>query len=230
MTERPIIMQPESVRAILEGRKTKTRRVVKPQPENDGSGGVMREADSWIWRGGRALLRAGYGAPYVHTGRHAMERAMLKVCPYGVPGDRLWVRETWALGRTQQEDGKREVHERWTKPRKDLKAPVLYRANQLFNDGDHNWKSPRFMPRWACRLVLELVKVRVELLGEITENDARAEGIFSVPWRTFPGNGWTSDEGQPVSETAVRAFEDLWHSIHGAWLPETWVWVLEFKK
>mgnify|MGYP001599791009 FL=1 len=84
------------------------------------------------------------------------------------------------------------------------------------------WRPSIFMPRWASRITLELTDVRVERLLDITQKDAQAEGIFRS------GNGWVSDEGQPVSITPRRAYEDLWHSINGKW-EDQWVWVLTFK-
>jgi hypothetical protein len=92
------------------------------------------------------------------------------------------------------------------------------------------------MPRSACRLVLEVTKVRVERLFQLSEKDARAEGMLRAPDGEHEDStaddethGWTSDEGQPVSTTARRAFEDLWYSINGHWV-DCWVWVVEFKR
>lgn len=208
MTERPILFSAPMVRAIIASRKTQTRRVVKGIDEcphgYDGvvTGTVPKESH-----------RLGK-----HCFNLASGESLYLRCPYGAPGDRLWVRESyWADATTKA--FKWYVNEVFTPDRKKDHCRLI--------PGIH-------MPRKLCRVELEVTKVRVERLGSITEKDARAEGMLRVPFNVrIPGeptHGWTSEEGQPVSTTAVRAFEDLFASINGGWFPEAWVWVVEFKR
>ena len=212
MKERPIIFSGPMVRAILEGRKTQTRRPVRGVDEcPHGYDGVVTAtvAKEAHLRGKHCFALASGESLYLN-------------CPYGTPGARLWVREAWRPTGV--------CAGQWTS--------VLYRADDTQLDRPYffpnlargGWRPSIHMPRSACRLMLEVTKVRVERLGDLTEKDARGEGIFRAPWSSGRGHGWTSDEGQPVSTTAVRAFEDLWHSIHGSWLPDTWVWVVDFRR
>ena len=215
--ERPILFSAPMVRAILDGRKTQTRRVVKPQPENDGSGGVVREADSWIWRGGKALRRVGYGDDYVHTDREAMCRAMESVSPYGVPGDRLWVRETWGCPEAD--------HPRVPDGRKPQPGDrIVYAANeadawQWRCGSGMPWRPSIHMPRWASRITLEVVSVRVERVQEIGEEDATAEGVAFTKY---------------ANASARFHFREIWDSINAArgfgWDANPWVWVVEFRR
>lgn len=182
-----MIFQTAMVQAMIAGPKRYTRRLVAAQPTNDGSGGVMREADSWIWRAGDVLLRAGYGADYVHTQRDAMTRIMVELCPYGCLGSLLWVRETFS----QQADGH-----------------VLYAADYpRFADRPNvTWKSSRFMPRKLSRATLRLTSVEAERLQDITYLQAIEEGVtyekgytdpreaFQRLWDSIHGDGaWAAN-------------------------------------
>lgn len=214
MTERPIIFSQPMIRGLRADRKTQTRRAVKPpvesKPIKHMEGGAffrcVNEKDVWV------------------------------PCPYGVPGDQLWVKEThYRFGRWARQGRTAMGQPRWCfRPYGEQVAYLDNPPESVKTKRSHlaGWyKRPSiFMPRWASRLQLEITKVRVERLGEISEADARAEGIFKTPWTRTLGHGWTSDTGQPVSDTAVRAFVDLWASINGAWLPDTWVWVVAFKR
>lgn len=199
MSDRPILMSAPMVRAILAGTKTQTRRVVKPQPFRDPS------THGYQWHGGAALLRAGYGARYVHTNLEPMKRAVMKCCPYGQPGDRLWVRETWAKWGVDYQGG--EGPSKHEEP--------IYRADGDPWDERDKWRPGMFMPRWASRITLEATGVRVERLQDISEADAMAEGC---------------ETEHP--DTAVGAYEWLWESIHGpgSWDANPWVWVVSFQR
>jgi hypothetical protein len=209
VTERPIIFSGPMVRALLAGRKTQTRRIVKGVDEcPHGYDGVVT-----------ATVPKEAHLVGKHCFALASGESLYLRCPYGVPGDRLWVRETHA-GDDLCGWAYRADH-----PNADIKAGEL-------DDGEQSlrrWIPSIHMKRAACRLRLEVTGVRVERLFNITEADCRAEGMLRQKWTEFPGHGWTSDEGQPTSETARRAFEGLWHSINGAWL-DCWVWVVEFKR
>lgn len=198
MKERPIIFSGEMVRAILDGRKMMTRRVVKNMPSS---------LPGW-WK---ALHWASAG----HFIKGAKEH-----CPYGQPGDRLWVRESWC-----------QKYDRNSKP---VYGTYLYKADdsEVFkDDGDGGmevnldgtfaspWISPRYMPRRASRVTLEITGVRVEKIQDISSSDSVAEGI-SQTMRTEP--------------TSVERFHELWDSINDkrgfGWDANPWVWVIEFKK
>jgi hypothetical protein len=195
MAEHPIIFSAESIRAILDGRKTQTRRVVKPQPVEaliglPGPGKVL-----WL------------GLPREEE------------CPYGVPGDTLWVKETWA---THVAFDNRKVPE---------DSCVWYRADDPEHENLGKWRSPLFMPRWASRIALDLAGVRVERLQDITEeDDAWAEGV------QIPGAIWGSGGPEPrdTYATNVERFAFMWDAINGkrgyGWATNPWVWVVEFKQ
>lgn len=162
------------VRAILEGKKTQTRRLVRPQP-------VEHEDGSWVWHGGKALLRAGYGAGYVHTSRAAMEKAMLAVSPWRCK--RLWVRETFLDNALP-----------------DYTSVYFYRADGHEKPSDRKWVPAIHMPRKACRLVLGGVTIWVERLQEISRWDAYEEGadrnlIFPSPIEWYE-NLWDQLNGK----------------------------------
>jgi hypothetical protein len=186
MKERPILFSGPMVRAILEGRKTQTRRVIKPQPAYHP---VF--ANELHWRGSDINPDSTYRSPY------------------GVPGDRLWVRETWMAC------DKRgfPVMEH---PTRENTAEVLYRASHV-GDG---WRPSIFMPRWASRLLLEITAVRIERLQDIGEADALAEG--------FPG---LEETGGAMSARYVLHVEwDKLNAKRGSpWADNPWVWVLTFE-
>lgn len=223
MAERPILFSAPMVRAILAGRKTATRRGVKPEPPSTPGSRPEPACDaencgtSWHWR------RADGGCEW-HID-----------CRYGVPGDRLWVRETFAtiahgpgLGVRIRYDAtpEREDH-RVIDPapdREDRWRPLDWKRRP----GIH-------MPRWASRITLEVTGVRVERLHEITEADARAEGVEREEYDW--GHGWAGAlTGDGVSrvpmDCARSAFMDLWGEINGraSWDANPFVWVVSFKR
>ena len=212
MKERPIIFSAPMVRAILDGRKTQTRRVVKGvrmfSAEHDARWNphVIRPGgacpDSWSWWEGPA-----HGPSMYHEA----------ACPYGRPGDRLWVRETFS-GPHCFEAGA-GCGKAATPPSKwGRSSRIWYWADGNPLRGD--WTRPRpsiHMPRWASRITLEVTGVRVERLQDISANDAVAEGVMD--WATGP----TSPQ---------RDYRALWESINGpgSWNANPWVWVVEFKR
>lgn len=197
MTDHPILFSAPMVRAILEGRKTQTRRVVKPQPVRMGSDWMASKRDSahceqvYLWDH-RALVN---------------DRFVSEACPFGVPGDRLWVRETFN-GNPESGIG------------------YAYRATQPEMDG-LPWRPSIHMPRAASRITLEVVGVRVERLNEISEEDAKAEGAARHQCGHYVAQRPLDD----VYENARDWFADLWESINGpgSWEANPWVWVVEFK-
>jgi len=195
MCERPILFSGPMVRAILAGQKTQTRRAVSPQP----SGGV------------RSSPFCASGLEDGH-GREIRSR-------YGRPGDRLWVRESFDFLPTGGHDDPQACEivywaDGSTEPRSAPPDynPMIY-SYQKIRPSIH-------MPRWASRITLEIVSVRVERLQAISEADARAEG---APWAAC---------GSPQEGSQKAGFARLWESINGdgSWAANPWVWVVEFRR
>lgn len=206
MKSTPILFSGPMVRAILEGRKTQTRRVCK-LPE--GSHDVC-------WWNGYDGTRDHPG--YANPGVRAVVPSGLRIisCPYGFVGDRLWVRETWGP----------------------CDGGIMYRASEPgpAKPDDGRWHPSILMPRWASRLTLEIVSVRVERLQAISEEDARAEGIecetgLAYLDRVCRNGGLPSSiraDPPPVSD-----YRRLWDKIEGKrapWSSNPWVWRIEFRK
>lgn len=242
MKERPILFSGPMVRAILAGQKTQTRRLIAnvhldPHPN-----------DYYTWH----ILDRCRSANVIAYGltdeafKASVERGIS--CPYGVPGGRLWVRETHAIRRVdydldEDEGGPRESEEvyyhatprvgrrRWVGPSAPPPTEFQGRPHSMtylvesspLESGPaahiDRWTPSIHMPRWASRIDLEIVAVRVERLQDITEQDAQAEGITA--------------EGVMDGGYHVNAFANLWDHINGdraTWASNPWVWVVEFKR
>jgi hypothetical protein len=213
---RPILFSSPIVKAILNGRKGMTRRVVKPQPEATPYGfrfpgqgiKIQGERDSWI---------------LLDNEKH--QRWIERCCPYGRPGDALYVRETW-------QSVPPGPHRDWPgigslRPRKasefNRACVVIYKADGEM-PGEEVWRPSIHMPRWASRLALEITAVRVERLNAISEADARAEG---VEWNEGPFRSGHTNH--------VSAFRSLWNTINGrsqgrTWQDNPWVWAISFQR
>ena len=213
MKERPILFSAPMVRAILEGRKSQTRRVVKPQP-----------FAGWY----PSKCTNGWG--FCHPQGEAP--AVLFQCPYGVPGDRLWVRETWAYFNAdedlyQKNKGALAFRATWDSDR--CEWPQFARAISYI-PGDR-WRPSIHMPRWASRITLEITDVRVERLQEISEEDALAEGVREIGGN-FEGCYEFCDR---LSGTNARdCFGRGWDSINAkrgsGWDANPWVWAISFRR
>ncbi|HCL45438.1 MAG TPA: hypothetical protein DIC54_14800 [Pseudomonas sp.] len=200
MAERPILFNGAMVRAILAGQKTQTRRAVK---------GVR--ADNCMSLHKPMKTMAGIVT-------HVLDAAERGLCPFGNPGDRLWVRETWT---NAWDEGKGQ----WSDP-----ELYHYRADGVeiahVDDMQRSpWIPSIHMPRRACRLVLEVTNVRVERLQAISADDAVAEGI-----RPDGADGFHVEDGANYSDCAIESFASLWTSTGGDWDSNPWVWVIEFKR
>ncbi len=201
--ERPILFSGPMVKAILEGRKTQTRRIVKREFMHDPNG--TRNARWYIRR-----------ADAIWNSFETLQELVMKHCPYGQPGDRLWVRETHRINPWIYND-----------PRMGPGTPgcVVYRADPHDPEYDEMkvWKPSIFMPRWASRITLEITDVRVERLQEISDSDAINEGITGVL-----DDGIWSYNGHVLPRDG---FTDLWNKINGAdsWNANPWVWVVSFE-
>lgn len=214
MRELPILFNGPMVRAVLEGRKTQTRRLANPQPHTVDSDGRWYRMPS----GGLSLN--------CHRS------------PYGFPGDRLWVREPWRTLDYLDPYSGAEIADRcldagYAKPW----APLQFEADCARIRWEHTASPPhagepaagryrhaRFMPRWASRIVLEVTGVRMERLQSINDTDAEAEGV--AEW----AQGALSAEGQTADPS--DQFRWLWDSINGpdSWSNNPWVWVIEFQR
>ena len=181
MKETGLIFKAPLVRAILEGRKTQTRRVAKPVKHPD-LGNLYTPG---------ALLRE-------HEPQHVINRA----CPYGQPGDRIYVRETARSCRAYEVQG--------YPPSQWGNKPIWFEADGTPPGAETAWATKAtpaiHLPMFAARIWLEVTSVRVETLGIISHEDALAEGVSSI-----------------------EEYKALWININGAWLPETWVWVVGFR-
>lgn len=215
MKERPIIFNTEMVLAILEGRKTQTRRIIKPQPD------LHKRRHRYAYVVNDGVLEYGR-APWRKTDPNNFLVEKKLRCPYGQTGDRLWVRETW-----------KPTGIFWDKRPSDTRcgARFAYKADyeRLKRDALIKWRTPIHMPRWASRITLEIRNIKVERLQDITEEDARAEGVSTNPYYMADGS---PDEAMSIP--AKGNFMMLWDSINAkrgfGWDLNPWVWVLDFKR
>ncbi|EPS5422593.1 TPA: hypothetical protein R4126_002609 [Klebsiella michiganensis] len=229
MTERGMIFNSEMVRAILDGRKTQTRRIMAPQPADDIERGIFPNPEVIGWKSSR---------------RHKHGSTTAHFCPYGKPGDRIWVREAF------------RVHSRAT----DV-ATLVYKASERnsWTEQTHRvpvavcnkpatpekWTPSLHMPRWASRILLEITDVRVERLNTISEEDAQREGVHTEVWdqtvvaRNYAASDeffqfWSEDMPHHVEMNQLyrSSFRSLWESIYGeeSWKANGWVWVISFER
>lgn len=207
--ERPILFSAPMVRAILEGRKTVTRRAVKGfQIPTEDTAIPIGDRQRWSAIGQRDP-RYGFCVFGSTEAECAKELEQYAPCPHGRRGDRLWVRETHSLVPDPEEPAGY--------------SQVLYAA-----DGQQYGKNrPSIhMFRADSRILLEITDVRVERLQDITYEQAAAEGVHRGPLREW----CASDEGGACYKYPIPAFRDLWQSVGGNWDANPWVWVVEFKR
>jgi uncharacterized protein YqfB (UPF0267 family) len=191
--EIPILFSTPMVQAILAGRKTQTRRIIKSRHESGLFQVSRRKSDGQI-----------ISIESLDWDERNCEKNI--TCPYGQPGDLLWVRESW---RGVKQDFGEDRYE--------------YRATEKI-DIDTKWKPSIHMPKTAARIWLEVTNVRAERLQDITEHDALQEGM-SIRYDK-------DEDGLVVKDKRnTEAFEELWQSINGteSWEANPWVWVVEFK-
>lgn len=208
MKARPILFKPDMVNAILEGRKAQTRRVMKIQPPTEAHQILTVVSSTDRKKEGKSH----WGVMDETKTRILKSDPRYFSCPYGAPGDLLWVRETFRSSRVD-----------------DLPGDAVYQADHpglKSPPGSYGrpWKPSIHMPRWASRLTLEITDVRVERLQDISEEDARAEGARLELAEV--------DSVRLGAEASHRSgFQNLWKSINGeeSWAANPWVWVVEFQ-
>lgn len=223
MRERPILFSAPMVKAILEDRKTQTRR-------------ALNDRDLAWFNAAAALGECGRfleGQPITPGDRkyHSM------LCRYGEPGDRLWVRESFATlapGSYEEEP-----------PREASGQEVRYAANRedaaLAKCNDQRWRPSIHMPRWASRILLEIESIRVERLQEISQEDAISEGSLSIrsdEWDRMFFPRWKAEfeaarsagMKPPLGPSPRETFQALWNSINASWDDNPWVWVVSFRR
>lgn len=209
--ERPILFNGEMVRAILDGRKTQSRRIIKPQPSIDAMG-------NFCWNG-ICFGQDASGVPRTQAIASPLPSSKTKRthCPFGKPGGRLWVRETFRYGTFED-----CVDCEYGCSKCPATGRPIYAADfcDLEKIEMGPWKPSIHMPRSACRILLEITGVRVERIQDITKADAEAEG-FKLPPTESQGD-W--------AVCARTNFRSTWQQLYGdSWDNNDWVWVIDFK-
>lgn len=212
MKEHPILFNTEMVKAVLDGRKTQTRRVIKAKRGffvPDFSGGPDED----------------YESPWPVD--EATDDWM--ICPYGMKGDYLWVRERFCYGEIVAGDSLPEEEDPWYIEQCKNDNAVIFYENAIREDigmEDVKWKPSIHMPRWASRVNLEITDIRVERVMDITVEDALSEGVETWVEKHQPN-------GDKRSIYPTADFAQLWDSINEkrgfGWDVNPWVWVVEFK-
>ena len=216
--EHPILFSAPMVRALLDGTKTQTRRVLKQATGLSLSVGMDDDAPgvaelSWLWGDG--------------PGHEVHETIKRVPCPYGQPGDQLWVRETHAIVPRTAYAHSEGVQQTLRPDDPYEHDAAIYREGWTRSNGGFSWRPSIHMPRWASRISLEITGVRVERLQDISRDDAMAEGIVIQP-----------DGGFGLADTTHYHFVDpresywsLWEAINGPGSVEAnpWVWAVAFK-
>ena len=219
MAEHGMIFQGWGVRAIQKGHKGQTRRTRGLDKVNTDPGAWYDPHEIrpgyWLFRWNRTGDRPNYDTATIR-------------CPYGIPGDRLWVREKFAV-----------AHSR--KLREDDKEDLLFAASALQVDLEQpsiRWRPSIHMPRWACRLILEVKSIRVERVQRIGIYDIRAEGLdvegYIAGYEVEHGNPAPGDDYLQFYDAARENFQELWDSINAkrgySWSENPWCWVLDFQR
>jgi hypothetical protein len=210
MSDKPIIFSSEMVRAILDGRKTQTRRVVRPQPEEKPCGWPPElNKLSWYWK------NEYIGIPI----------NLVNYCPYDSVGDLLWVREKFAYLQNPEacfKEGEFPDVAYWAGGNWDEAEP----------DQQPEWKPSIYMPKWATRIWLKITNIRVERVQDITLEDVVAEGVRLEGEDYMRAAFGVTKKG--ILECLVKpVFRNLWNSLNAkrgySWESNPWVWVIEFK-
>ncbi len=215
--QRPILFSTQMVQAILEGRKTQTRRTKKLESINENP-------DNWTF--------FEFDGKFFNFQNNANPSIMVGIpCPYGKPGDILWVRESFSRHFIWGTEPLKD----WTKTIREGKTCIFYKDGSIVGGCDKHqreerWKPSIHMPKAAARIWLEITNVRVERLHDISGEDAIAEGIERMPTASW----WKNYMNSPLPGTScqIESFKTLWESINGKESLDAnpWVWVVEFKQ
>lgn len=194
MNARPILFRDEMVDKLLMDWKTQTRRAIKPQPRTDATHGDIEQSEKY----------PGEFFQWVDGG----DKLPSFTCPYGVPGDLLWVRETWHTDTLPLEQARAEHEDMMSE------SPIYFRASVEELEAGYLWRPSIHLPRWASRLTLRITDIRVQRVQEITEYECEEEGV-----------------GHVMPHSAREMYAKLWDSINGkgAWRRNPWVWALTFE-
>lgn len=205
----PILFSTEMVKAILEGRKTQTRRI-------KGLEFINESFCNWQY--------LGVGDDGLHRMKNEYGATNGIKCPYGKVDDVLWVRETWCLSTPYGPEDyyfSYKVHD----------SPTIKASSKYDYHSPDKWKPSIHMPFEACRIFLRIKSIRLERLQDISAQDAIAEGIENIPgqtlrWRTY------YHRNQVIADNPIRSFNSLWISINGekSLRSNPWVWVIEFER
>jgi hypothetical protein len=226
--EHPILFTGDMVCAILNGSKTQTRRVIKGNAKQDWlTSGILNQVKRFAPSvNGWWTMAAGESTRIIHCG-HEMDGGHIGSvhCPYGVTGDHLWVRETWAAIWPAEDEVPLEECNIEYRADTDAPYPGRWPTEEARGNPDApKWRPSILMPRWASRITLEVTEVRVQRLQEITPEDIEAEG---VPRDRIP-------EEMYLTEYRVHDFIHLWNSSYAkrgyGWDANPWVWVISFRR
>lgn len=200
--EHPILFNRDMIRAILEGRKTQTRRIIKNLPEHV-------EVISHV---------EGNDAPGVWNIISSDQPRYTIKCPFGKPGDRLWARENvWIAPHGFANKTDSDIVDDQGRPRTIGYSATMDLDSVRFAKEYGVKQSPSIhMPRWACRITLEIIDIRVERLQDITETDAIAEGVSRHPWSQNHWHHYVTNDMQVGCMSAKQSYESLWQKINGA--------------
>lgn len=237
MKERPILFNTEMVKAILEGRKTQTRRVLSNQPDKNCDEAFLGLDGIWCFSKPTLSKRISYSGDDIK-------------CPFGMVGDRLWVREAFMPDPSADSDhwnDEDSLHTYYSWDGCGSKVSELPKAlktnKHVFYKAEANhpelslWTPNYRMPRWASRILLEITGVRVERLSNISRSDAVDEGIetFKIDCGRdglkTAYKDYTSHNNAITRNNPIDSFRTLWESVNGAdsWDKNPWVWVIDFK-
>ncbi|MEE2286256.1 hypothetical protein [Klebsiella pneumoniae] len=224
MKERGMIFNGEMVRAILDGRKTQTRRLIKWKQTRFTEIGEREDGSKWPWS---------------EDAEHACD--FWHPCPFGAVGDRIWVREAFRVHSRATDVAtlvyKASERNSWTEQTHRVPVAVCNKPAT-----PEKWTPSLHMPRWASRILLEITGVRVERLNAISPEDAESEGLERTNFTGFGDEPGLPSYPEPDvyfdplkkqwKEYPPEAFAGLWESIYGegSWQTNPWVWVIEFKR
>ncbi len=220
MIERPIPFNAPMMRALLGRNKSQTRRPILPQPQPTPIGWRFVSEDAGFGWSGEPPMD--YFAP---------------VCPYGQPGDRLWVQEEWGVAELSFDDPYTKAH--YSADGAYRVIPGWHKATEFISpDLSFQYCTAATMPRWASRALLEITKLRVERVADISDVDAIDEGMLTLPnppeiWAASVlarSNGQRPPLGESPRQRCRRFWDSLYEDSGLGWNANPWVWVVEFKR